>query len=130
MYDGVCSFCNETVQFILKRDPAGVFHFAALQGAKARALLGTLPVPRDSARDPSTLILIEWGQVYFKTDAVLRIARHLTGGWSCLYLLLIVPRVLRDQVYDWFAVHRYQWFGKLESCPIPDPAVRERFLDL
>jgi predicted DCC family thiol-disulfide oxidoreductase YuxK len=79
--------------------------------------------------DPTSIVLIQWGHTYIKTDAVFRIARLLSGGYSWLYLLLVIPRPIRDQFYDWFAAHRYKWFGRKDSCPIPSPEQRARFLD-
>lgn len=129
LFDGVCNFCNGTVRFIIERDPGAHFRFASLQSTKAREQLGLIPLPfAAAANDLSSIVLIQWGHAYFKTDAVLRIARLLSGGWSWLYLLLAVPRPIRDAFYDWFAANRYRWFGKLEECPLPSPEDRARFL--
>ena len=129
LYDGVCNFCNGAVQFVLRHDAEGIFRFAALQGAKARELIGSQPVLVAAKGDPTSIVLIQWGHTYIKTDAVFRIARLLSGGYSWLYLLLIIPRPIRDQFYDWFAANRYKWFGRKDSCPIPSAEQRERFLD-
>jgi predicted DCC family thiol-disulfide oxidoreductase YuxK len=74
-------------------------------------------------------VLIEGERVYMRSDAALRIARNLRGAWPLLSLLVVVPRPLRDAIYDWIASHRYRWFGQADSCMIPSPATRSRFLD-
>lgn len=122
LFDGVCNLCNGAVRFILARDPAGRFRFASLQSDAARRLLkGDGPA--------ETIILIEAGKTYIKSTAVLRIARGLQFPWPLLYAFAAVPRTLRDPVYDWVAHHRYAWFGKRESCMVPTPELRARFLD-
>jgi len=122
LFDGVCNLCNGAVQFILRRDPRGRFRFAALQSEAARQLLkGDAP--------PETMVLIESGKTYTKSGAALRIARGLRFPWPVWYGLLIVPRPLRDLVYDWVAHNRYKWFGKRDTCVVPTPQMRGRFLD-
>jgi predicted DCC family thiol-disulfide oxidoreductase YuxK len=126
LFDGVCSLCTWSVQFILRRDPAGYFRFAALQSPIGQQLLRTHGL---STAPYSSVVLIEQQTAYTASDAALRIARHLSGVWPCLSLLLFVPRSLRDGIYHWIAGHRYRWFGQTESCMIAAPGVRERFLD-
>ena len=122
LFDGVCNLCNRTVQFVLARDPNARFQFAPLDSEAARRLLGLQP-------PPETIALVEDGCVSTKSTAALRIARHLRFPWPLLYAFLAVPRPLRDLVYDWIARHRYAWFGRRESCMIPGPDVRKRFVD-
>jgi predicted DCC family thiol-disulfide oxidoreductase YuxK len=122
LFDGVCNLCNGLVQFILARDPEGRFRFASLQSDAARRLLNGNP-------PAETMVLIEQGTTYLKSAAALRIARGLRFPWPLLCGLLIVPRPLRDIVYDWVARHRYAWFGKRESCMLPAPQWRARFLE-
>jgi predicted DCC family thiol-disulfide oxidoreductase YuxK len=127
LFDGVCNLCNATVQFILDRDEAGYFRFAALQsepGAKALAAHGHAPV----ADEPDSVMLVEGGRVYERSDAALRIARRLGGAWPAMAVFLAVPRFLRDAVYKFIARNRYRWFGRTEECRIPTPALRARFL--
>jgi predicted DCC family thiol-disulfide oxidoreductase YuxK len=122
LFDGVCNLCNGLVQFILPRDPAGRFRFASLQSDAARRLLkGDAPV--------ETIVLIEEGKTYVKSAAALRIARRLRFPWPLLYALTVVPRGLRDIVYDWVARHRYVWFGKRDVCMVPSPQWRGRFME-
>jgi predicted DCC family thiol-disulfide oxidoreductase YuxK len=122
LFDGICNLCNGAVRFILVRDPRGRFRFASLQSNVARRLLkGDGP--------PETIILIDAGKIYSKSTAALRIARGLRFPWPLLYGLVIVPRFLRDVVYDWVARNRYRWFGKRDTCMLPTPQMKERFLD-
>ena len=126
LFDGVCGFCQGTVQFILARDPGGRFHFSALQSEHAKALLENHPeVPRDL----DTIVLVECGRAYLRSDAVLRIVCQLPGAWKLARLLLGIPRPIRDSLYRSLAQRRYRWFGKLDACPLPSAETRSRFLD-
>jgi len=122
LFDGVCNLCNGLVRFILARDPAGRFRFASLQSDAARRLLG-------DAGPAETIVLLEAGKWYTKSSAALRIARAMRVPWPILYAFAIVPRPLRDLVYDWVARHRYAWFGRREACLLPTPELRKRFLE-
>ncbi len=127
LFDGVCNVCNPAVDFILRHDPQGHFRFASLQSDAGRAALADSgEVPEDEIR---TIILIEDGRLFRESTAALRIAGRLTGPWSLLYYLLTgVPRPLRDGAYRWFARNRYRWFGKRDTCRLPEPEIRARFL--
>lgn len=124
LFDGECNFCDSSVQFIIKRDVEGVFQFASLQSDAGQELLKKFNVP-DGV---DSMILIENGKVYYKSEAALRICRSLKGAWKLLYALIIVPRPLGDLVYDFIARNRYKWFGKKDSCMLPPPHIRKRFL--
>jgi predicted DCC family thiol-disulfide oxidoreductase YuxK len=126
LFDGVCTLCTWSVQFILRRDPTGYFQFAALQSPTGQRLL-TQHGYSTTAYD--SVLLIENHLVYTASDAALRIARHLSGAWPVLTLLLMVPRGLRNRLYSWIATHRYRWFGQRESCMIATPGIKDRFLD-
>ena len=128
LFDGVCNVCNDSVKFILARDPTGYFRFASLQSDVAKRLLS----PFGLAEMPlHTMALIEEGRIHLKSSAVLRVARRLGAGWPLVgFFLRLVPRPVRDAVYSFLVRHRYRWFGKSEQCLVPTPAVRERFLDL
>ncbi len=127
LFDGVCNLCNGAVQFILKRDREGVFRFASLQSPTGQALLQHAGMPVDRI---STLVLVENHKVWVRSDAALRLARHLSGAWPLLYGFIVIPRPLRDVVYDWVARNRYRWFGKQESCMMPAPEWKGRFVDV
>ena len=125
LFDGVCNFCNRSVNFVIKRDTRGYFRFAPLQTAKGGE------IARKHGIDPErleTFVLVENGRAYRKSGAALRIARRLGGLYALAYGLIAVPPFMRDFFYDWFARRRYRWFGKREQCMVPSPEVRERFL--
>ncbi|RSD28728.1 thiol-disulfide oxidoreductase DCC family protein [Mesobacillus subterraneus] len=124
LFDGVCNFCDASVQFILERDPKETFHFASLQSEAGQELLRKYNV----SDDVDSMILIENDKVYYKSSAALRISRHLKGAWKLLYALMIVPAPIRNIAYDILAKNRYKWFGQKESCMLPPPNVRKRFL--
>jgi predicted DCC family thiol-disulfide oxidoreductase YuxK len=125
LFDGVCNFCNRSVNFIIDRDPRRRFRFAPLQSDTGKELLRRFDLPAEML---STMVLIEGDRCYTKSSAGLRIARRLRWPWSLAAAFLIVPPPLRNVVYDFIARHRYRWFGKSESCRVPTPELRERFL--
>lgn len=125
LFDGVCNLCQGSVQFILKRDPRGRFRFASLQSDEGSRRLAEHGLPSESL---TTLVLLEEGKAYLRSTAALRIARHLSGAWPLAAVFLLVPRPLRDRIYDFIARNRYRWFGKTEACLLPRPEWRERFL--
>lgn len=125
LFDGVCNFCNFWVDFIIPRDRRGIFKFAALQSDSGRAMLERFAQPTDSM---STLVLIvDDDRVLTRSTAALTILRTLGGGWALAYGLIIVPRYLRDAVYDFIARNRYAWFGQKETCRVPTQEERGRF---
>jgi predicted DCC family thiol-disulfide oxidoreductase YuxK len=130
LYDGVCGLCNGLNQFVLARDPDGRFRFAALQSALAAEILGRHGRdPRDL--DTVYLVLGHGGpdeRLLRKSDALLWILRELGGPWRTTGALRVLPRFLRDLGYDLVARTRYRLFGRYDSCPIPDPRHRARFL--
>jgi predicted DCC family thiol-disulfide oxidoreductase YuxK len=125
LFDGVCNLCNGSVSFIIARDPAARFRFMPLQSKGAGALLAD-HVLKDGF--PNSVALIEHETLYTRSTAALRIVRRLRFPWPLLYALIVVPRGVRDTVYDKIAHHRYAWFGKRESCMLPTPELRSRFL--
>ena len=126
LFDGVCNLCNGTVQFILKRDKKKQFRFASLQGNFGQDILYKFGLP---AGNPNSFILLEGEKIYTHSTGALRVFRHLGGIWKLLYAFIIVPRFIRDGVYNFIAANRYKWFGKKESCYIPSPALKNRFLE-
>lgn len=125
LFDGVCNLCNAAVNFIIARDPDGQFAFGALQSEAGASLLARHGL-RAGALD--SIVLIEGGRAYRRSEAALRIAWHLGGGWRLLYPLVWLPRPLRDAAYDYLAAHRYRWFGQREACRVPTPELRARFV--
>jgi predicted DCC family thiol-disulfide oxidoreductase YuxK len=125
LFDGVCNLCNGSVQFVIKRDPEGLFRFAALQSSQGQELM------RQHNLDTSglySIIVVSGDKVWQRSRAALEIVRHLSGLWPMLYAFIIVPPFIRDWVYDRIAANRYKWFGKKEECMIPTPELRARFL--
>ena len=125
LFDGVCNLCNGAVNFVIKRDPGNVFKFTPLQEKQGVLLLKKHAI---DAQKLDSIVLVENKKVYTKSSAALRIARKLSGLWPLFFVLLIIPRFIRDGVYDFIAKNRYKWFGKKEQCIIPTPGLREKFL--
>ncbi len=125
LFDGVCNLCSSSVQFVIERDPEAKVRFASLQSEFASRTFAELKIPGDYL---DSIVLLEQGKVYYKSAAALRVCRYLNGGWPLLRVFMIVPGPLRDVVYDWVARNRYRWFGKKETCWIPTPELRERFI--
>lgn len=127
LFDGVCNLCNGAVTFIIKHDKTDTFRFASLQseiGKKLVAERGMDPEELDS------IILIDPGVAYYqKSTAALEISRELSGGYSLLKNFLFIPEGLRDGIYNFVASNRYKWYGKKESCMIPTPELKSKFLD-
>ncbi|GAB2846704.1 thiol-disulfide oxidoreductase DCC family protein [Hymenobacter ruber] len=129
LFDGVCNLCNGFVQFVIRHDPAGRFRFAALQSEAGRALLLAQGLaPAAVAAEPESVLLLSGGRLYSHSAAVLRIAEGLGGGWRVAALGRLLPAAWRDAVYRFVARHRYRWFGRQESCMLPTPALKARFL--
>ena len=126
MFDGVCNLCNNTVQFILKRDKKKQFRFGSLQGNAGQQLLQQFNLP---TVDFNSFVLAEGDRFYTRSTAVLRMLKRLGGGWSLLYGFIIVPKFIRDGIYNWVARNRYKWYGKRDECMIQTPELRTRFLD-
>ena len=125
-FDGVCNLCNGAVQWIIQRDEKRVFRFASLQSELGREVLDSL---HEDEKTLDSVLLVHKGKVFSRSDAALQIC-HLLGGWYALLAWArMIPRFLRDPLYDWVARNRYRWFGKREECMIPTPELRERFLD-
>jgi predicted DCC family thiol-disulfide oxidoreductase YuxK len=126
LFDGVCNLCSGSVQFILKRDRKNQFLFASLQGNYGQRILESHHLPKDNF---NSFLLVEGDKLYTRSSGALRMLKHLGGGWGLLYAFIIVPKFLRDAVYNFIAKNRYKWFGKKETCWLPKPEWKERFLD-
>ena len=126
LFDGECNLCTSSVQFVIERDPGAYFRFASLQSPAGKRLLAQQGL---SGQQIDSVALIDGPSCFTKSDAALRIARQLSGWWPLLGLLAIVPRPLRDWGYDIVAANRYRWFGKQNSCMVPTPELRNRFLE-
>ncbi|MBI4747770.1 MAG: DUF393 domain-containing protein [Acidobacteria bacterium] len=130
LYDGVCGFCNHSVQFILRFDRQGTLRFAPLQSEFAQSLLNRHP----HIKNIDSVIYVAPGsngqseQVFVRSTAALKIAAYLGGWWNIFWIGNLVPGRLRDLAYDVFAKHRYRWFGKHDSCLLPSAEMRSRFI--
>ena len=113
LFDGICNLCNSSVQCVLNHDRKKKFKFASLQSDAARKLLLQLNI-KNSKLD--SIVLIDGGKIYNKSTAALKIAKELNPLWNIFYLLIIIPKPIRDFVYDFIAKNRYKWFGKKNSC--------------
>jgi predicted DCC family thiol-disulfide oxidoreductase YuxK len=129
LYDGVCGFCNKSIQTVIAHDKQGSLKFAPLQSRFAQEVIA-----RHHLKDIDSVIFVDRStdteRVFIRSNAALQIAGYLGGWWKLLLLFYILPRPLRDFAYELFAKYRYRFFGKYDSCMLPSPEIRARFLDL
>ena len=125
LFDGVCNLCNRWIQFVINRDPEATFRFAPLQSRVAQELLAGAGYEGETL---DSVVLIDDGNYYDKSDAVIRTARHLGGVYRLLGPFGLFPARLRNIFYDFVAARRYRWFGKREACMMPTPENKKRFL--
>ena len=137
LFDGVCNFCDASVNFIIEHDKTGYFKFAPLQSGEGSRLASEYGFESAAAPQEATesdlvpidsVILVEDGKAYTHSTAALRILKRLGAPWSWLYLFVVVPRPVRDWAYRFFARYRYRVFGRKDHCMLPSPEVRARFL--
>ena len=126
LFDGVCNLCNSSVQTLIKMDKTGKFRLASLQSEVGQALLEKFSLPKEEL---SSVVLIDKEKAYLRSDVPLEVLRKLGSGWQFFYVFKIIPKFLRDTIYNFIAQNRYRWFGKEEACMIPTAEVRGRFLD-
>ena len=126
LFDGVCNLCEGSVQFLIRHDKKKVLYYASLQSDSAAELL------KDSGLESQflkSIVFIDEKDVYTESDAVLRICHYLPHPWRALQYFRFIPKGIRDPIYRFIAGNRYRWFGKKEQCMVPDPGVKERFLN-
>ena len=126
VFDGVCNLCAHSVRFILRHEAAPHFQFAPLQSPAGTRLLKTFGFSPDDAK---TFVLIADGRPYVRSDAAIRIAKRLKGAWKLVGLVRVIPRPIRNWMYDVVARNRYRWFGRTEACMVPTPELQSRFLE-
>lgn len=126
LFDGVCNLCNAAVNYVIDHDPEARFRLGALQSVAGRDLISGADLPDGFLE---SIILVEGGEVFLRSDAVIRIARRLTGPARLLWWTRIVPRFVRDPVYRFVARYRYNWFGRRDTCRVPTPELLDRFID-
>lgn len=126
LFDGVCNLCNNSVQYVIKHDPKHIFRFASLQSPFGQKILAMHNLPSNTY---NSFILFANNKIYTRSTAALVVAKDLKGLIKLLYAFMIVPRFIRDTVYDFIAKNRYKWFGKKNECWIPTKELKNLFLD-
>lgn len=125
LFDGVCNFCNFWVNFIIVRDRKARFNFTPLQSVNAQQFLKSKSI--DSTKIDSIVLIVN-DEIFLKSSAVIQIARKLDGFWKLFYIFIIIPPFLRNRIYDFVASKRYKWFGRRDTCRIPNDSEKERFI--
>ncbi|MGE6352885.1 thiol-disulfide oxidoreductase DCC family protein [Flavobacterium sp. NPDC079362] len=126
LFDGVCNLCNGAVQFIIKNDKKDVFRFVALQSELGIEISNYIGV--DQKKIDSIILYNPGVAYYYKSSAVLEIAKNLGGFYNLMFVFKIFPESFRNYIYDCIAKNRYKWYGKKESCMIPTPELKAKFL--
>jgi len=126
LFDGVCNWCIFWVQFVIKRDPLKKFRFASLQSSKGQEILKEIGLPKQAF---STMVYLEGNRYYLKSSAALHILKRMNGFWPILFVFVIVPPLIRNLFYNGIAKNRYLWFGRKETCMVPTPDLKDRFVD-
>lgn len=126
LFDGVCNLCSNAVQFIIKHDKKDTFRFVALQSDLGKEICTYIGV--DQTKIDSIIMYNPGVAYYYKSDAVIEIAEDLGGLYSLMAIFKILPEKLRNYIYDYIAANRYKWYGKKESCMIPTPELKAKFL--
>jgi predicted DCC family thiol-disulfide oxidoreductase YuxK len=126
LFDGVCNLCNGAVRFVIKHDRKKIFLFAPLQSNEGQKLSQQYQLP---ITHWNSFVLIEEQKAYTCSTAALKVAQHLNGLLKLAYAFMIVPKFIRDGIYKWVSDNRYKWFGKRDTCMIPTPELKARFLE-
>jgi len=126
LFDGVCNLCDSSVQFIIKHDKKDVFRFVALQSDLGTEICNYIGV--DQTKIDSIVLYNPDVAYYYKSSAIIEIADELGGIYSLISIFKIFPEKLRNYIYDYIATNRYKWYGKKESCMIPTPELKAKFL--
>jgi predicted DCC family thiol-disulfide oxidoreductase YuxK len=126
LFDGVCNLCNASVQFIIKHDKKRKFRFASIQSEFGKGQIAKFQI---DTRKTDSVIYIYKNKVYSRSSAALKIVRQLDGLWPVIFIFIVIPPFIRNLIYDYIAKNRYKWFGKKESCMIPSPDLKSRFLE-
>lgn len=125
LFDGVCNLCNGAVQFVIKHDKNRYFRFASLQSEIAKSILPKYGINPDALE---SIIVYENERIYIRSNAILRIAKNLQGFSRLLVLGWVIPKPIRDWLYNIVAKNRYAWFGRKDECMVPTPELSSRFL--
>lgn len=126
LFDGVCNLCNSSVQYVIQRDKKDEFRFVALQSELGQKIIKHIGIANSNI--DSIVLYLPGIAYYYKSSAVIEIAKSLQGFFNYGMLFRFLPNALRDVVYDYIARNRYKWYGKKESCMIPTPELKAKFL--
>ena len=126
IFDGVCNLCVRSVKFIINHEADQLLRFTPLQSPAGARLLREYGFDPEDAK---SFVLVADGKPYVKSDAAIRVARHLRGGWRLIGAIKIIPRPIRNWTYDVIARNRYRWFGRSEGCMVPTPELLSRFVE-
>jgi predicted DCC family thiol-disulfide oxidoreductase YuxK len=126
LFDGVCNLCHSSVQYVIKHDKKDVFRFVPLQSELGIKIINYLGI---DTKNTDSIILYEPGKAYYyKSEAALTIVKDFGGIYTWSSILSIIPKFISNAVYDYVAQNRYKWYGKQESCMIPTPELKAKFL--
>jgi len=126
LFDGVCNLCDSAVQYVIKHDKKDIFRFAALESEIGQKIIKHIGI---DTKNIDSIILYEPGiAYYYKSSAAIEIAKGFGGIFHLGTMFKIIPTALRNMVYDYIARNRYKWYGKKESCMIPKPELKQKFL--
>lgn len=125
LFDGVCNFCNSTVNFVLRQDKENIFLFAPLQSEAAQKILEQYQLSKSNF---DSFVFVDGDKIYIKSSAALKVMGKLPWYWQWTQVFWIVPKPLRDWVYNFTSKNRYKWFGKKEECMLPKQEWKHRFL--
>ena len=126
LFDGVCNLCNASVQYIIKHDKKDIFRFTALQSEAGQELIRKFNIDTDNT--DSIILYSEIKGICYKSIAALKIASYLGFPRNIMIIFLIIPPFIRNWVYDYIAKNRYKWYGKRESCMVPTPEIKSKFI--
>ena len=127
LFDGVCNLCNSSVKYVIKHDKKDEFRFVPIQSELGQKIIKHIGI---SAKHTDSVIFYKPGKVYYyKSTAALEIAKSLNGFFTYASIFRIIPSAIRDIIYDYIAKNRYKWYGKNESCMIPTPELKSKFLE-
>lgn len=126
LFDGVCNLCNRFVQFIIIRDPNARFKFASIQSESGQSILHKLNMSKSNF---DSIVYFKENKYFVKSSAGLQILKDLGGPWQLFYVFILVPQFIRDLIYNFIAKKRYKLFGKRDTCMIPTPEIKQRFLE-
>lgn len=126
LFDGICNLCESSIQFIIKRDKKDTFRYVAIQSEIGQKIIKHIGI--DTSKTDSIILYLPGRAYYYKAEAALLIAKDLSGFYSILGYLSFIPNNLKNLIYDYIAKNRYKWYGKKESCMIPTPELKAKFL--